>query len=140
MRSRSASQLDLFSAPRLDVLVLFKSALAESLKASRLSREEIADKANTLLKAEGLRADVTAAKLSKWSAPSDSTHMPSLRVLPFLFKALDDASAMDALLAPLGLRLCGPREQKLIDLAEGRLAAKKASQAIKEAEKALEDM
>ena len=140
MRSQSNHQMDLFSAPRLDVLVLFKAALAEALKQSPLSRDEITDKVNALMQAEGLRPGLTAAKLSKWAAPTDSTHVPPLRTLPFLFKALDDATPMDALLAPLGVRLCGPREQRLIQLAEGRLAAKKASQAIKQAEKALEEM
>jgi hypothetical protein len=140
MRGQAANQLDLFSRPRLDVLPFFKSALAEALKASDLSREQIAERTNELMQSEGLRSEVTAAKLSKWAAPSDTTHVPSIRVLPFLFMALNDASPLEALLAPLGVRLCGPREQKLIELAEGRMAAKKAAKKIKQAEQALEGM
>ena len=139
MRSKRAGQMDLFQA-RLDAMPLFKSALAEAMKRSHLSRDEIADRINGLLKREGLRGDVNAQKLSKWASPSDTTHAPSLRHLPFLLKAVDDASPLDALLAPLGLRICGEREQRLIELAEGRIAAKRAAQQIKLAEKALEEM
>lgn len=139
MRSGNSQQLTLFEG-RLDTLPVFKAALAEAMKASNLSRTQIADLANELLQREGLKPDVTEAKLNKWAAPSDLTHTPSLRLLPFLLKAIGTASPLDAMLAPVGALVAGPRERELMRLGQAQVDAKRAARAKRMAEAALEEM
>lgn len=139
MRSESGRQLPLFTG-RLDALPLFKAALAEAMKANSLSRAQIADAMNELLQREGLKAEVTEAKLNKWAAPSDSSHTPSLRQVPFLLKVLGTPAPLEALLAPLGAGVAGPRERELMRLGQAQVDAKKAARQRRMAEAALEEM
>lgn len=139
MRSGNGHQLPLFEG-RLDTLPLFKAALAEAMKACRLSRAQIADRTNELLQREGLKGDVTEAKLNKWAAPSDMTHVPSLRLLPFLLLVVGTPAPLSSLIAPLDAAVAGPRERELMRLGQAQVDAKKAAKLKRMAEAALEEM
>lgn len=132
MRSGNGQQLPLFEG-RLDTLPLFKAALAEAMKACRLSRAQIADRTNELLQREGLKGDVTEAKLNKWAAPSDMTHVPSLRLLPFLLLVVGTPAPLSALIAPLDAIVVGPYEETLIREGLAREAEVQARRTAKEA-------
>jgi hypothetical protein len=124
----------------LDTLPLFKAALAEAMKACSLSRAQIADRVNELLQREGLKGDVTEAKLNKWAAPSDLTHVPALRLIPFLLLVVGTPAPLNTLLAPLGAVVAGPRERELMRLGQAQVDAKKAARLKRMAEAALEEL
>jgi hypothetical protein len=134
MRSGNGGRLPLFDGQfRLDVLAVFKSALADAMKACPLSRTQIAEAMNEALRREGLSGNITEDTLNKWAAPSDSSHHPTLRQLPFLLHAIQDTSPVNVLLSPFNARVAGPYEETLIREGLAREAEARARKAAKEA-------
>jgi len=134
MRSGNGGRLPLFDGQfRLDVLTVFKACLADAMKASSLSRTQIAERMNEALRREGLSPNITEDTLNKWGAPSDSSHHPTIRQLPFLLHALEDASPLNVILSPFNSRVAGPYEETLIR--EG-LAREQEARAKREAKEA----
>ncbi|MGD9123801.1 MAG: hypothetical protein PVG60_01850 [Desulfarculaceae bacterium] len=137
--SEQAKQMDLFG-PRLDVLPRLKAAMSHALKESGLSREQVLDLINEAAASEGLKNRITVPTLEKWLAPSDTSHVISLRLLPLFCRVVGSATPLAVLAAPLGYALAGPREQRLIDLGKAYLQAKNARKQKRRAEQALEEM
>ena len=134
MRSRNDGRLPLFDRPvRLDVLAPFKSALADAMKDSQLSRAQIAEAMNEAMRREGLPGNITEEKLNKWASPSDESHQPNVRQMGFLLAAIGDTDPMNVMLQPFGCRVAGPLEETLIREGLAREAEVRARQAAKEA-------
>lgn len=110
--------------PSLHVDSAVKAAMNKALRGSRMSREQLVDAMNELAETEGIRLSGGNAKrlqlstLEKWLAPFDREHIPSLKALAIFCKALGASEPMQALVAPLGLRLIDERQAKLLERAE----------------------
>lgn len=119
-----------------DVRLPVKTAMARALRESRLSREQVAECMNALAAASGITFRVTVHVMDKWTAPSADHSIP-YQLLPLFCRATESLLPLEALAAPLGVTIAGPREQKLIAYAEADLGAKRLTKAKR---RALEDL
>lgn len=120
----------------LDVRLPVKAAMARALRESNLSREQVVERMNALAAASGVIGRTTVNVLDKWTAPS-AEHTIPYQLLPLFCRATESLLPLEALAAPLGVTIAGPREQKLIAYAEADLGARRLSKAKR---RALEDL
>ncbi len=124
----------------LDVQARFKAGLAKALKASPLSREQIADRVNAMFGSAGSSYKVSPAALDRWAAPSDTSHNCPGFVIPALCLVLESFEPLQTLLIPLGLSIAGERERALMILGESQILAKKLTRKRRRALEALAEM
>ena len=123
----------------LDPVPPLKRAMAAALRECDLSREQVADRMNQLLAADGQTPQVTINTIEKWVAPS-AIHVIPLRLLPVFCRVVDSLLPLEALAAPLGAKLAGPLEQALIRWAQAQEDKRRAAIAERRAREALEEM
>ncbi len=116
-------QLTLFDNQVLDLEPLIKSALHNAARESRLSREQLVDRANAIAARSGVRLNKNAKKLSlevleKWLNPADRDHMPSLNALQVLMLALENQDPLRVLARAMGAELLSAQEAKLLQAAK----------------------
>ncbi len=131
-------QMDLFSESRsLDATHEIKRQIRLALAASHLSREQIVDKYNDLAALEGT-SRVSKSTLDSWTKDSDPGRMPSLLNMNYLSEVLDTLAPYIAAIRPLGAKVIGPDDIRLLKWAKAeqakRSAAKKAKLALMEIE------
>ncbi len=131
-------QMDLFSGSRsLNATHEIKRQIRLALAASNLSREQIVDKYNDLAGLESA-SRISKAALDSWTKDSDPGRMPSLLNLNYLCEVLDTLAPYIAAIRPLGAKVVGPDEIRLLNWAKAeqakRSAAKKAKLALMEIE------
>ena len=135
-----ANQLNLFNQPSLNVLRDVKSAMAKAADKSGMSRDELCDRMNELAQRYGVRLvkgngrRLTLATLEKWLNPEDEGRVIPLKSLPVFCAAVGSEEPLRVLAAPLGYRVIGEREAKLLAWAEQYQAAKAARKKMKQIE------
>ncbi len=135
-----ASQLNLFNQPSLNVVRPLKESMAEAAKSCGLSREELCDRMNELAARYGVRLvkgnsqRLNMATLEKWLNPEDSERVIGLKALPIFCAAVGSEEPVRILVAPLGYRIIGERDAKLLAWAEHYQAAKEARRKMKKIE------
>jgi len=137
---RHQQQLSLFDRPTLNVGRAVKDALNRAARESGLSREQLVDRMNELAERHGVHLTrgngrrLTLEVFEKWLNPADLTRQMPLKALPVFCAAAGDRSALEALAAPLGLRVIGSNEQRRLEWADAKLAVKAANRRIRQIE------
>jgi hypothetical protein len=114
------SQLKLFNQPTLNVLRDVKTKMAEAVKASGHSREELCDKMNELADRYGVclvggrGQKLTIATLEKWLNPEDKEHLPSIKALPVFCAAIGSVDPMRAMIEPLGWKIIDDQDARML--------------------------
>jgi len=138
-----AIQLSLFDEPTLNVARPVKEALNDDVRASGLSREQIVDRMNLLAErygvnlARGNNRRLTIEIFEKWLNPNDLKRQIPLKALPVFCAAVGQCSAMDVLTRPMGLRVIGDRDQKLLAWAKAKMVVKEQGRRIRRIESEL---
>lgn len=133
-------QLELFDQPTLNVARDIKIAMNEDMKASGKSREQIVDLMNDLAFRYGVSLvhgnspKLTLEAFEKWLNVSDLSRQIPLKALPVFQAATGHHETLNVLARAIGLRVVGPREQKMLDWAEAKMAIKKHANRIKKLE------
>lgn len=141
--TRNPIQLDLFNRTTMNVIKPFKLALGDDAKASGMSREQIVERMNDLADRHGLvlvhgnGRRLTIETFEKWLNPGDLGRMMPLKALPAFCAATGRCSAFSAVAEPLGLKVIGEREQKLLAWAEAKLVVKQQGLKIRKLEEEL---
>jgi len=116
-------QLSLFDHPTLNISKDLKRAMHAAVKNSKLSRDEIVDRINELAGRYGVRlvkGKETSLHLStfeKWINPDDLTRQMPVRALPVFCAVVGCPELLDIIANPMGLRVIGPDEVKLLNWA-----------------------
>lgn len=136
--ARTPKQLDLFSgSPSLNATFEIKRQVRLALASSKLSREQIVDKYNEIAALESA-SRISRNTLDSWTKDSDPARMPSLLNLNYLCECLNTLAPYAAAIQPLGARVIGRDDLRLLEWAKAeqarRLAAKKAKLALMEIE------
>ncbi|MBW1990346.1 MAG: hypothetical protein JRI97_12495 [Deltaproteobacteria bacterium] len=118
--------LEFSPRPHFNAWPAVRQALREAPAWSRLSRAQVVDRCNALAEAEGVRMTggntggrLTENTLEKWLAPGEA-RVPSLGALLILCAVLETIAPVQALVAPLGLFVIGPEDQRRLELAKAR--------------------
>ncbi len=133
-------QLNLFNRPTLNVVRPVKRAMNEDVRACGLSREQIVDKMNDLAVSysvglvNGSGKQLTIDTFEKWLNLNEPTRNIPFKAVPIFCAAVGRCSVLDAIAQPLHLRVVGEREQKLIRLAEAKLAIKEKNRLVRKIE------
>ena len=137
---RKPIQLDLFNQPTLNVGKVFKLAMCDDVRASGLSREQIVDRMNDLAERHGVclvhgnSRKLTIETFEKWLNPGDLDRMMPLKALPVFCAATGECSAFSAVAEPMGLRVIGEREQKMLAWAEAKMTVREQSRVMRKLE------
>lgn len=114
-----------------DPTPLVKSAMSEAIRASSLSREQIVDEMNRLMKlldwtTNGRSQGVTTALLDKWVAPS-AGHVIPLRLLPVFCRVVGSNLPLEAFARTFqGARVIDLDDAKLLQWAKSEVELRKA--------------
>lgn len=134
-------QMDLFSDQlTLNIAKAIKVAMNDDVRSSAYTRERIVDRMNDLAErhgvclAHGNSKQLTLETLEKWLNAADLTRLIPVRALPVFCAAVGQYSALHAIAQPLGLRVIGEKEQKLLAWAEAKLEVQKRSRQIRRIE------
>ena len=136
--SRTVTQMSLFQSGSLNPTYEIKRQLRVALSGSTPSRKEIVDEINKIAIQEGMRKQISKETLDNWTKDSDPDRLPSLPWLTILCKVLDTVSPIAAIIQPLGGKVIGPKEAKLLIWAEAKMEKKHATKKERLAEQALE--
>lgn len=146
VRSRSESgiphQLKIWDQAIHDPLPLLKSAMGEAIRASSMSREQIVDEMNRIMKQLGWTTNgrsryVTSPLLDRWVAPS-SVHVIPLRLLPIFCRVVGSNLPLEAYVKSFeGARVIDLNEERLlmwarseVELRTAKKRAKKLAQEV----------
>jgi len=131
-------QLDLFDgSASLDPTYEVKRQIRLALRDSDLSRDQVVDAMNDLAVVDGVTKRVSKATIDSWTKDSDRDRQPSLMWLNYFCETVRTLAPYIAAIRPLGARVIGPDEVKLLNWAE---AEQKKRQAVKRARLALENL
>lgn len=117
------TQLSIFSNSGLHTVVRdVKESLNAEVKASGRSRDQVLDQLNELAKRHGIslsgRGHMSKDLLEKWLNVDDDSRVPGLKGLTLLCAALETTAPLAALVKPLGGRVIGPADVKLLEWAK----------------------
>lgn len=133
-------QLNLFDQPTLNIAPAIKEAMNADMRACGRSREQVVDRMNTLAAqygvclTRGTSKRLTMEVFEKWLNPSDLTRQIPLKALPVFCAAVGNCSTLNVLARPMGLRVIGERDQKLLSWAEAKMAVKRHGRQIRKLE------
>lgn len=105
--------------------------MAQSVKQSGLSRDEVLDRMNDLADRYGVRLlkgngqSLTMATFEKWLNPNAKEYIPSPNALVVFCGAVEDLEPMRVLLSPLGGLIIEEQDVKLLQWAKHYQRAKK---------------
>lgn len=137
---RPQTQLEIFNQPTLNIEKVFKAALADDVKECGLSREQIVDRMNNLADQYGVRLTHGNSKslsfetFEKWLNPKEVSRLMPVKALPVFCAATGQCSAASVLVEPLGLRVIGSREQKMLAWAEAKMTVREQNRMIRKIE------
>jgi hypothetical protein len=138
---KDSDQLFLFNHPSLNIISRLKAAMRESIRQSRLSRDQIAEQMTDALLIEGLRCPgnaraISKAILDKWVSES-ARHVIPLSLLPVFCAIVGDWLPIQIVVKPLGLTIVSDRERRLLEWADAEIKRREAS---KKAKRLAEDI
>jgi hypothetical protein len=114
-----------------DPIPVLKSAMNEAIRASSLSRDQIVDEMNRLMRAQGWTTNgraqgVTPALLDKWVAPS-AGHVIPLRLLPIFCRVVGSNLPLEAYAKSfMGARVIDLQDEKLLLWARSEVELRRA--------------
>jgi hypothetical protein len=123
-------QLSLVNQHTLNVDQPIKDAMNNDVRNNGLNREQIVGRMNELAGrygtclSRGNRKRLTIEVFEKRLNPADLSRQMPLKALPVFCAAVETCSTIDVLTRPLGLRVIGDRDQKLLAWAEAKMAVK----------------
>lgn len=98
-----------------------KESLNAEVKSSGKSREQVLDRMNELARRHRValngKGDVSKDMFEKWLNPEDDSRTPSIKGLTVLCAALETVLPLDAMVAPLGGKVIGPDDARLLEWA-----------------------
>lgn len=135
-------QLNIFSHNGIHTVVRdVKESLSAEVKASGRSRDQVLDRLNELARRHGMnlngRGDVSKDLLEKWLNAEDDSRVPGLKGLTLLCAALETTAPIGAMVEPLGGRVIGPEEVKLLEWAKAYHKSKELRKRIRKLEEDL---
>lgn len=140
-RMSEPRQLHLFGLS-LNPVSRLKSAMRQTIKECRFSREQICDRMNRMAISEGLgggRSDkITVAALDAWVAES-KTNTISVNLLPIFCQAAESLLPLRVLADCMGAELIDPKEAKILALAKLELEARKLAKRKKRLQSEIEE-
>lgn len=135
-------QLHLFR-PSLNPVPRLKSAMRQTLKECRYSREQVVDRLNELASREGLRTGrsdkISVALLDAWVAESKTGHVIPLELLPAFCLATESLAALEVVAASCGAGVIDERDSKILESAKLDLELKRLSRRKRKLERELEE-
>jgi len=139
--SLPSQQLSLFDTPTMRLGGLgraVKLALNRAARESKLSREELAQRAAALAEDAGVNlcpgGGLGLNTLNKWLDINAPGYMPSLMGLAVLCRVMGEAGPMAPVLEYLDLEAIGPEDKRYRDVGRAYLELKQARQGLKKAE------
>lgn len=135
-------QLNIFSHTGLHTVVRdVKESLFAEVKASGLSRDQVLDRLNELARRHGVhlngRGDISKDLLEKWLNVEDDSRVPGLKGLALLCAALETTAPVGAIVEPLGGRVIGPDDVKLLEWAKAYQKSKELQKRMRKLEEDL---
>ena len=138
------NRISLFDQHTLNVDRELHEAMNQAAKDCLMSRDEIVDRMNalaakygiTLVKGNGRQ--LTRATLDKILNPNESSHTISIKALPVFCAAVGTHSPLDVLVRPLGFKVIGEEEQRLLKWARANLQKRQALRELRKLENELE--
>lgn len=124
----------------LNVMRSVKAAMNEDIRNSGRSREQIMDRMNALALdygvglVKGNGKQLTMEAFEKWLNENDPTRPMPLKALPIFCAATGQCSVINAIAAPLGLRVIDGRKMDLLTWAEAKAANKINNRVIRQVE------
>lgn len=118
-KSGRASQMNLWDQMVMDPVPPLKAAMSEAMKASSLSRDEVVEGMNRILRMLGWTTNgrsqaVTSALLDRWVAPSAS-HVIPLRLLPVFCRVVGNNGPLEVYARSFaGARVIRVEDEKLL--------------------------
>ncbi|MBI4799712.1 MAG: DUF3486 family protein [Desulfarculus sp.] len=138
--SGAPGQMDLPLGRGVDLQRRMKAALARALKESRYSREQIAERVNDALEAEGNAYRVSPAALDRWAAPSDSSHNLPAWLAPALCRAIGSHELVAIQVEALGMSILDEHGRQFLVYGKADFEAKRQAKIKRQAQLALEEM
>jgi len=126
-----SKQLNLFNQISFNINRSLSDQMAQSVKQSGLSRDEVLDRMNDLADRYGVRLlkgngqSLTMATFEKWLNPNAKEYIPSPNALVVFCGAVEDLEPMRVLLSPLGGLIIEEQDVKLLQWAKHYQRAKK---------------
>lgn len=117
------TQLNIFNHSGLHTTVRdIKESINAEVKASGKSRDQVLDRANELAKRHHVvmngKGELSKDLFEKWINPEDESRVPSIRGLMVICAALETVKPLDVMAIPMGGRVIGPEEVKLLEWAK----------------------
>ncbi|MDD2462535.1 MAG: hypothetical protein PHI97_00905 [Desulfobulbus sp.] len=136
-------QFNIFSHIGLHTIVRdVKESLNAEVKASGRSRDQVLDRLNELAKRHGIslngRGDVSKDLLEKWLNAEDDSRAPGIKGLALLCAALETTAPIEALVVPLGGRVIGRDDVKLLEWAKAYQKSKELRKRMRKLEEELD--
>jgi len=130
-------QLNLFKGQSINPTHEIKRQIKLIMSTSRLSRDEIVDKMNSIATRDGIKGSVSKSTIDSWTKDSDPTRLPSIPWLIIFCKVMDNMSPVAAIAEALGLEVIGAEGSRILRWGKAELEKKKA---IKKARLAFEEI
>ena len=137
--NKTAFQYSLFQDISMNPTYEIKRQIRMALTGSDLSRAQVADKMNQIAVHEGMRKTVSKETLDSWTKRSEPDRLPSLHWMTIFCHVLDTLAPIAAMLQPLGAKVIGPEDLKILTWARAERDKKRAAKRARVAEQALED-
>lgn len=121
---RKPVQLGLFETPTFNTVKEIKDVLNAAAKNCGKSRHAIVDKMNEVAERYGVVLvkgngnHLTLDTFEKWINPSDLHRQMPMKALPIFCAVVDDFSALEVLARPVGAKVIGEEDQKLLKWAK----------------------
>jgi len=130
-KSGRPTQLNIWDQMVPDPVPPLKAAMSEAIKSCSMSRDQIVDEMNRMLKALGWTTNgraqgVTPALLDKWMAPS-AGHVIPLRLLPIFCRVVGSNLPLEAYAKSfMGARVIDLQDEKLLLWARSEVELRRA--------------
>jgi hypothetical protein len=139
-RHRTPSQLSLFERPTLNIAKPVKEAMSSDVLKSGLSREQVVDRMNELAASYGVDLSngnsrkLTLEIFEKWISPNNTARQMPLKAVSIFCAAVGGCAVLDVIARPIGSRVIGDQEQKLLSWAKAKRAISEHNRTVRRLE------
>jgi len=133
-------QMTLFNAPTLHISRPLKEAMDAASRHSGMSRAQIVDKMNDLADRHGVSlvsGNSNRLKLDtfeKWLNVNEKNRNIRLKTLPIFCAVVKDITPLNIIAQPLGAKVIGPEDQRLLKWAKAYHNAKESRKIMRQLE------